>query len=100
VLCIAQTPEGLAAQKQIAVETGNEWVVAEVGWESRGPYAAALVEAEGVALTGHLQSLAAMPSPITQTQVAPYCKAWLMEEKSISINTTASGGNASLMTIG
>jgi RHH-type transcriptional regulator, proline utilization regulon repressor / proline dehydrogenase / delta 1-pyrroline-5-carboxylate dehydrogenase len=100
VLCIAQTPEGLAAQKRIAAETGNECVVAEVGWESKGPYATALIEAEGAALIGYLQSLAAMPGPIITAQVAPYCKAWLMEEKSISINTTASGGNASLMTIG
>src|SRR5665213_117169 len=100
VLCIVQTPEGLAAQKRIVAETGNECVVADMGWESKGPYAAALIEAEGAALVGHLQSLAALSGPIITAQVTPYCKAWLMEEKSISINTTASGGNASLMTIG
>ena len=100
ILCIAKTAAGLDAQKRIVAETGNECVVAEAGWEAKGPYAAALIEAEGAALIGHLQSLAAMPGPIVTAQVAPYCQAWLMEEKSISINTTASGGNASLMTIG
>ena len=29
-----------------------------------------------------------------------YCLNWLLEEVSTSINTTAAGGNASLMTIG
>jgi RHH-type proline utilization regulon transcriptional repressor/proline dehydrogenase/delta 1-pyrroline-5-carboxylate dehydrogenase len=29
-----------------------------------------------------------------------YCLSWLLEEVSTSINTTAAGGNASLMAIG
>ncbi|MEO9168410.1 MAG: hypothetical protein ABI230_08405, partial [Aestuariivirga sp.] len=100
VLCIAKTAAGLEVQKRIVAETGNECVIAEAGWETKGPYAAALIEAEGAELIGYLQTLASLPGPIVTAQTAPYCQAWLMEEKSISINTTASGGNASLMTIG
>ena len=44
------------------------------------------------------QQLAALPGPIVLTQAGPdYRLDWLVEEVSTSINTTAAGGNASLM---
>ncbi len=54
--------------------------------------------------------IAALPGPLVLTQAASpedlaanqdaYCLNWLLEEVSTSINTTAAGGNASLMAIG
>lgn len=51
-----------------------------------------------------------LPGPLVLTQAASteelannpdaYCLNWLLEEVSTSINTTAAGGNASLMAIG
>jgi RHH-type proline utilization regulon transcriptional repressor/proline dehydrogenase/delta 1-pyrroline-5-carboxylate dehydrogenase len=57
------------------------------------------------------QEIAKRPGPILPVQraspprnpgqaFAGYCLDWLMEERSISINTAAAGGNASLMAIG
>ena len=44
--------------------------------------------------------IARLPGPIVLTQAnAPYRLDWLVEEVSTSINTTAAGGNASLMTL-
>ena len=100
VLCFATTQEGLVAQKQIVAKTGNECVVAETGWVNKGPYAAALIEAKGDKLKEILLALSTLPGPIINAQVNPYCEVWLMEETTISINTTAMGGNANLMTIG
>ena len=53
---------------------------------------------------------AALPGPLVLVQAATaqeiagrgpeaYCLSWLLEEVSVSINTTAAGGNASLVTI-
>ncbi len=64
-------------------------------------YAAALVEGTRIAAT--LPELAALPGPIVTAHVPGedgYHLDWLLEEVSTSINTTAAGGNASLMMIG
>ncbi|SDR43658.1 L-proline dehydrogenase /delta-1-pyrroline-5-carboxylate dehydrogenase [Rhizobiales bacterium GAS113] len=42
----------------------------------------------------------ALPPPDLKQASGGYCLDWLMEERSISINTAAAGGNASLMAIG
>jgi len=69
---------------------------------------AALVEAGPEALGVILKDLAARPGPIIPVQAAAsahmrtagaYCLDWLVEEVSTSVNTTAAGGNASLMTL-
>jgi len=69
---------------------------------------AALVEAGPEALGAILKDLAARPGPIIPVQAAAsahmrtagaYCLDWLVEEVSTSVNTTAAGGNASLMTL-
>ncbi|MFN0193021.1 MAG: bifunctional proline dehydrogenase/L-glutamate gamma-semialdehyde dehydrogenase PutA [Aestuariivirga sp.] len=96
ILCWAKTEGGLAEQKRLVAETGNQAVVAM----EKGPFAGALLEAEGEELRAQLEILASLPGPIVLAQAKPYNPAWLMEEQSISVNTTAAGGNANLMTIG
>jgi RHH-type proline utilization regulon transcriptional repressor/proline dehydrogenase/delta 1-pyrroline-5-carboxylate dehydrogenase len=85
-------------------------VVWTKGWQADAPFAGALVEGEGERLTDINKKLAALPGPLVLTQAATsaqladsadcYCLSWLLEEVSTSINTTAAGGNASLMAIG
>ncbi len=66
----------------------------------------ALVAGEAGEILQIQQAIAALPGPILLTQAvvtgqedAGYCLDWLVEEVSTSINTTAAGGNASLMTL-
>jgi RHH-type transcriptional regulator, proline utilization regulon repressor / proline dehydrogenase / delta 1-pyrroline-5-carboxylate dehydrogenase len=70
--------------------------------------AAALIEGEGDIVLDTLKELAERPGPVVAAHVAAagsvsdittYCADWLIEEVSTSINTTAAGGNASLMAI-
>lgn len=80
-------------------------------WEKSGPFAGALVEGDGDRVRTVNQRIAALPGPLVLVQAASsaaiaaanaeaYCLNWLLEEVSTSINTTAAGGNASLMAIG
>ncbi|MBT0667138.1 bifunctional proline dehydrogenase/L-glutamate gamma-semialdehyde dehydrogenase PutA [Novosphingobium profundi] len=67
------------------------------------PYAACLVEGGEEALLKALADMAERPGPIVPVRSAGRPGpglAWLLEEVSVSINTTAAGGNASLMMIG
>ena len=116
MLLLPTTQAGLIAQLTAGLASGNDLVVgtdlrvdlppALAGrvtwsrdWAADGPYAGALVEGEGAALRDTQARIAALPGPIVLTQAggAPYRLDWLVEEVSISINTTAAGGNASLM---
>jgi len=79
-------------------------------WQSDAPFAGALIEGDAERTKVVAQKIAALPGPLVVVQAATwqelkssataYCAAWLLEEVSTSINTTAAGGNASLMTIG
>ncbi len=80
-------------------------------WEKSGPFAGALVEGDGEQVRAANERIAALPGPLVLVQAASsaaiaaanaeaYCLNWLLEEVSTSINTTAAGGNASLMAIG
>ncbi|PZQ52419.1 MAG: trifunctional transcriptional regulator/proline dehydrogenase/L-glutamate gamma-semialdehyde dehydrogenase [Rhodovulum sulfidophilum] len=80
-------------------------------WAAAGPFAGALVEGAGPRVAEVAKRIAALPGPLVLVQAASaeeitrrgpeaYCLSWLLEEVSISINTTAAGGNASLMAIG
>ncbi|WP_043062877.1 trifunctional transcriptional regulator/proline dehydrogenase/L-glutamate gamma-semialdehyde dehydrogenase [Brucella anthropi] len=79
-------------------------------WESDAPFAGALVEGNAERIVEINKKLATLPGPLVLTQAASteeladnpdaYCLNWLLEEVSTSINTTAAGGNASLMAIG
>ena len=68
-------------------------------WRHEGPYAGALIEGGVERVRALNQAIAALPGPIVLTQAgaAGYRLDWLVEEVSTSINTTAAGGNASLM---
>ncbi len=89
-------------------------IVARISWSAEwskdAPFAGALIEGEGARLVEINQKIAGLPGPLVLTQAASsqelaakddaYCLNWLLEEVSTSINTTAAGGNASLMAIG
>ncbi|MCD2182615.1 trifunctional transcriptional regulator/proline dehydrogenase/L-glutamate gamma-semialdehyde dehydrogenase [Rhizobium sp. GN54] len=80
-------------------------------WAKSGPFAGALVEGDSDQIRAANERIAALPGPLVLVQAASsealaatgadaYCLSWLLEEVSTSINTTAAGGNASLMAIG
>lgn len=69
------------------------------------PFAACLVEGDASAVRAACDSVARIAGPIVPVHVwsaegMGTNHAWLLEEVSISVNTTAAGGNASLMMIG
>jgi RHH-type proline utilization regulon transcriptional repressor/proline dehydrogenase/delta 1-pyrroline-5-carboxylate dehydrogenase len=70
-----------------------------------GPYAGALIAGTGAELLDLLTRIAALSGPIVPVQTAdpaaglPYRLDWLLDEVTVSVNTAAAGGNASLMAI-
>jgi RHH-type proline utilization regulon transcriptional repressor/proline dehydrogenase/delta 1-pyrroline-5-carboxylate dehydrogenase len=79
-------------------------------WEADGPFSGALIEGDASSVGAVNRKIASLSGPLVVVQSATteelirdpeaYCVDRLLEEVSISINTTAAGGNASLMTIG
>jgi RHH-type proline utilization regulon transcriptional repressor/proline dehydrogenase/delta 1-pyrroline-5-carboxylate dehydrogenase len=65
-------------------------------------YSAVLIE-QGINLEQVLPAIEAMKGPVPLIQQGnaahAYRADWLVEERTISINTTAAGGNASLMAL-
>ncbi len=128
ILMKSATREGLLEQMAAVLATGNHGVVdrdlpeglptsvaACFSRRADGPYAAALVEGDADAVAETLAQVARLPGPIVPVHAArqgrqlhaarqglplAYHAEWLLEEVSISINTTAAGGNAALMMIG
>jgi RHH-type proline utilization regulon transcriptional repressor/proline dehydrogenase/delta 1-pyrroline-5-carboxylate dehydrogenase len=122
ILLMPRTAEGLLDQMATLLATGNVGVLlgdaelahvlddapasvrTRLGRQGHD-LAAALIEGGGEAhVRRALATVAALPGPVLLTQVsrdggAPYRLDWLVEEVSTSINTTAAGGNASLMAI-
>jgi RHH-type proline utilization regulon transcriptional repressor/proline dehydrogenase/delta 1-pyrroline-5-carboxylate dehydrogenase len=70
---------------------------------ARGDFAAVLIEPGHADHAGLIAAIAGMAGPIPLLQQADaagrYRADWLIEEQVIAINTTAAGGNASLMAI-
>ncbi|MBP2295510.1 trifunctional transcriptional regulator/proline dehydrogenase/L-glutamate gamma-semialdehyde dehydrogenase [Azospirillum rugosum] len=76
-------------------------------WTAAGPLAAALVEGDGDRVIAANRRLAELPGPIVLAQSASveglrsgaedYVLDWLLNERSVSVNTAAAGGNASLV---
>ncbi|MBN8840463.1 MAG: trifunctional transcriptional regulator/proline dehydrogenase/L-glutamate gamma-semialdehyde dehydrogenase [Sphingomonadales bacterium] len=122
VLLLPETYEGLIEQLGAALAGGNDVVVAGkaallhglpesvahrvrrvTDWSQAGPFAGALIEGDAGRVRAALEALAKLPGPIVLPQAAQksgaagYRLDWLVEEVSTSINTTAAGGNASLM---
>lgn len=127
ILLLPETPQGLYRQLGAALATGNSVIVGgrsdlqdRVGplppsvtsrmswttdWSTCHSFAAVLVEGDAARVRNMSKEIAARPGPLISVQAEqasadPYRLEWLVKEVSISVNTTASGGNASLMTIG
>ncbi|HEY1723172.1 MAG TPA: bifunctional proline dehydrogenase/L-glutamate gamma-semialdehyde dehydrogenase PutA [Magnetospirillaceae bacterium] len=126
VLCEAETAGSIILQIACALSTGNRALLdgpiaasviraaplglrTQIGvFESGLPVDAVLTDREGEQLTALLKTIAERTSgPIVTTfHVSATTDDrdlpldWLLKEKSIAINTTAAGGNASLMSIG
>ena len=120
ILLLPATQPGLMAQVAAARGAAHLTIVAnaelsqpvnglpdDVIWldsiPEAGSFAAALIEPRPGGITPLLRALAAMDGPIPLVQQASpdghYRADWLVEEQSVSINTTAAGGNASLMAL-
>ena len=125
VLALAETREALIEQLAWALAAGNRVVVANArpiadliaqmpgvlakrietprDWRVTGPYARALVAGPEPFVRAALATLADLPGPIVTAEMAcvggGYAPALLLRETTISINTTAAGGNASLMAL-
>ena len=116
IAALASTEAGLAEQMTAILETGNR-VLVERGHPALSQALAAQVtmvddwlavpEVRGALFEGNRESLMALnarlaerPGPILMVQARSdlgYRLEWLVEERSISTNTAAAGGNASLM---
>ncbi|MBB3957366.1 bifunctional proline dehydrogenase/L-glutamate gamma-semialdehyde dehydrogenase PutA [Novosphingobium sediminicola] len=111
VLAAAHSQEGMAAQTAAARAAGNR---VDLLWLGEGsapagaiealpainPYGAVLIE-PGPRAHQLMQQIASMEGPIPLIQQADEeghsRPDWLIEEQTVSINTTAAGGNAGLM---
>jgi RHH-type proline utilization regulon transcriptional repressor/proline dehydrogenase/delta 1-pyrroline-5-carboxylate dehydrogenase len=99
--------ESALANLPAAVTARLSWTA---DWEADSPFSGALVEGDAARVLAVNRRIAQLPGPLVLVQSATsaelaadphaYCLNWLLEEVSTSINTTAAGGNASLMTIG
>ena len=118
VLCVAPDLSGALAQVSAALATGNRAILAGVTIEGLPPSLAAwiatvpaaatppcdavLFDGPKPALLALLQRLAAQDGPIISVHVGSpgYKLDGLVQERSISTNTAAAGGNANLMALG
>jgi RHH-type proline utilization regulon transcriptional repressor/proline dehydrogenase/delta 1-pyrroline-5-carboxylate dehydrogenase len=125
VIAFAQSRADLVEQVAWALAAGNRVVLANAGpmadliarlpdalharieaprdWTRAGPFARALVAGSPDFVGQALALLAALPGPIVTAEMAcagtGYAPAMLLRETTVSINTTAAGGNASLMAL-
>ena len=96
ILCVARDPDKLKAQHDLVRVTGNR-VAAD---ESDKDIAAVLFAGDAEELIALNRRLAERPGRIVAVQLEPYPRGFLFDEVSLSENTAAAGGNASLMAIG
>ncbi|MDP9097186.1 MAG: L-glutamate gamma-semialdehyde dehydrogenase, partial [Pseudomonadota bacterium] len=103
VLCVAQTEAERTRQAEVAAAMGCRVLQARSNAPADFAFDAVLFAGEADALLRLADQLAHRPGPIVPIYVADatgrYPAEWLVLEQSISTNTTAAGGNASLMTI-
>jgi len=118
VMLRASSASALLEQIAVVLATGCEALVdgdvparlpprvaSRVGALADQPLAAALVEGDAAAILAAARALSARPGPLVPLHAArsgdlAYEPDWLLEEVSISTDTTAAGGNASLMMLG
>src|SRR5207302_10545273 len=96
VLCIARDPVELKAQHELVRATGNR-IASD---ESQRDIAAVLFDGGQDELMALNKRLAARDGLIVPVHLKPYPREFLFDEVSLSVNTAAAGGNASLMAIG
>jgi RHH-type proline utilization regulon transcriptional repressor/proline dehydrogenase/delta 1-pyrroline-5-carboxylate dehydrogenase len=96
VLCISGDPQQLKVQHDLVRATGNR-VAADEGDKD---IAAVLFDGSQEDLTALNRRLAERPGRIVSVYLKPYPRDFLFDEVSLSVNTAAAGGNASLMAIG
>ncbi|WP_372340523.1 trifunctional transcriptional regulator/proline dehydrogenase/L-glutamate gamma-semialdehyde dehydrogenase [Sphingomonas sp. BT-65] len=120
ILLLPQTREGLITQVAAVLATGNRAMIGNAAlrgeldgvparvsarlswaddWRKAGPFSGALIEGDAEARLAALAAIAELPGPIVLAQAGTPRLDWLVEEVSTSINTTAAGGNASLMAV-
>jgi RHH-type proline utilization regulon transcriptional repressor/proline dehydrogenase/delta 1-pyrroline-5-carboxylate dehydrogenase len=115
IAAIAQTEAGLQAQLASIAATGNTallpathpltagilpaHVIVTDAWIGDENLAGVLFEGPADALLNLNQQIAARPGPILAIQTPPYQPEFLREEVTISTNTAAAGGNATLLAI-
>jgi RHH-type transcriptional regulator, proline utilization regulon repressor / proline dehydrogenase / delta 1-pyrroline-5-carboxylate dehydrogenase len=116
IAAVASTEAALTEQVNAILETGNTALVARGhpplprhlaakvivvdNWLAMPDIRGALFEGDRASLLALNARLADRPGPILMVQVrgeAGYRPEWLVEERSVSTNTAAAGGNASLM---
>jgi len=107
---LVQAAPGLKALVASLPPALKGWVSSAEDWTGAGPVAAVLFEGDSDALKSVNQQAAALAGPIVPVYgidrdalalgSEDYPLDWLVAECSISTNTAAAGGNASLMTIG
>jgi RHH-type proline utilization regulon transcriptional repressor/proline dehydrogenase/delta 1-pyrroline-5-carboxylate dehydrogenase len=96
ILCVARDPTDLQLQLDAVHATGNRSTM-----DPDDPHISAVLFAgEEAELRALNQRLAQRTGPIVPVHCAPYPLEFLFDEVSLSVNTAAAGGNASLMTIG
>ena len=96
ILCVARDAAQLQAQRALVQATGNRATTDP----AEKHIAAALFAGSENDLRALNAQLAARDGPIVPVYVEPYPAEFLANEVSLSVNTAAAGGNASLMTIG
>jgi RHH-type proline utilization regulon transcriptional repressor/proline dehydrogenase/delta 1-pyrroline-5-carboxylate dehydrogenase len=96
ILCVATDPADLQVQLEAVNASGNR-ATREV---DAPQVAAALFAGSRDDLRALCRRLAERDGPIVPVHTAPYRLESLIDEVSLSVNTAAAGGNASLMTIG
>jgi RHH-type proline utilization regulon transcriptional repressor/proline dehydrogenase/delta 1-pyrroline-5-carboxylate dehydrogenase len=96
ILCVARDPADLQAQLAAVGATGNRATM-DI---DEAHLSTALFAGSPDELIALNRRLAEHDGPIVSVHVAPYPLEFLFDEVSLSVNTAAAGGNASLMTIG
>jgi RHH-type transcriptional regulator, proline utilization regulon repressor / proline dehydrogenase / delta 1-pyrroline-5-carboxylate dehydrogenase len=127
ILLLPETLKGFYRQLGAVLATGNSAVVSDrtglknnletlppsvasrvswvTDWSTPFPFAGVLIEGDATRVMSVNKAIAQRSGALISIQREgasdrPYDLEWLFEEVSTSVNTTASGGNASLMTIG
>mgnify|MGYP002780637177 FL=1 len=125
VLLLPKTAAGLQAQVEVVAATGNTPLLPDDAharalaagiepdlasglvwtrkWAEQSNFSHVLIEDDGTDIRPVLEAIAAGEGAIPIVQLGGnghvYNAAWMLEEVAISIDTTAAGGNASLMAV-